>query len=554
MLHRNRHGYKGNNALRGENELVQYTYDQVLELSKCMDPITGPIYFIKNYVKIVDLDQGLILFNLWPFQERLIDSLHNNRFTLGKLPRQVGKSTVVTAYFLWYILFNQDKTVAILANKEDIAEELMTRLKRAYINLPKWLQQGVVEWNKLSIRLSNGCKAFGAATSESAIRGQSVSFLFLDEFAHVEPGIAEEFYASVYPTISSGKTTKLAIVSTPNGMNMFFTFWEGATKGRNDFVTVEANWWDKPGRDEEWKKQEIRMLGSEDLFNQEHSCEFIGSSSTLISGSKLKQLQSQWVDPIDKQENDKLWVYEHPIPGHVYTITCDVSRGQGLDAQAFNVIDVTQIPFKQVASFQDNKLSPLMYPNAIWRAAMHYNEAFVLVETNDIGQQVSDILHYELGYDNLIKIMVKGKQGQKISGGFKKVIQYGIRTTTPVKRIGCANLKTLIESDKLILKDFRTIFELMTFVVVKESYAAEEGTTAHDDLAMSLVLFGWLSNEQFFKDSVGSDIRSALIREMEEMLEDDIPHFGIVDDGINHTLETHLEREINKTDYWDVIY
>lgn len=512
-------GYLGNPNLSRLYEVHNLTQDQVIEYILCSDPITGPSYFIKKYIKIVHVDHGLIPFNLWDFQEDIIEKVNNNRFVICKMARQSGKSTTLLSYLLWYILFNENVSVAILANKGSTSRELLGRLQLAYEWIPKWLQQGISVWNKGYLELANGSKILAESTSASSVRGRVFNIVMLDEFAFVQNNLAVEFFQSTFPTISSGNTTKVFIVSTPNGMNLFYKMWIDAVEKRNDYVYIDVDWRKVPGRDEAWRDMMIRNTSIEQ-FNQEFECEFLGSSHTLISGAKLKQLV--WVNAIeiiDKDEFGQLDIYETPVKGRTYVMVCDVSRGQGLDYQAFSVIDVTAIPYVQVAKYRNNRLSPLTYPNLIERCARKYNDAFVLVEINDIGQQVVDILHYELSYDNLLKLTMKGKQGQNISGGYKKQVQFGVRTTTPVKRIGCSNLKSLIENDKLLIKDFDTISELTTFVSVKESFAAEDG--ANDDLAMSLVLFGWLVNQRVFKETVNTDIRVILEREQLEVMDDD---------------------------------
>lgn len=536
-------GYNGNPNLSKAGTVHTFTAEQEEEFLKCMD---DPIYFAEKYIKIVHVDRGLIPYQPYDFQKEIITTANTNRFMICKLPRQTGKSTTLIAYFLWYTIFHEDVSVAILANKAELARELLGRLKLAYEWLPTWLQPGIVKWNEGNIRFGNGSTVFAAATSASSIRGRSVNLIMLDEFAHVEPHIAEEFYASAFPTISSGKTTKVFIVSTPKGMNKFCELWENAEKKKNDFVPIAVHWSQVPGRDEAWKQIQIRNT-SEEQFAQEQECEFLGSSATLISGPILKKLMGEILEPIARLEDKFLEVHEHPRKGHKYAITCDVARGQGGDYQAFSVVDVTKIPYRQVAIYRNNKMPAILYPNVIYRAGKYYNDALVLVEINDIGQQVADILHYELGYDNLFKVITKGKQGQQLSGGFKKMVQYGVRTTTPVKRIGCNNLKTLVESGKLIINDAHTIREFTTFVEVKDSFAAEEGTKAHDDMAMSLVLFAWLTMQRIFKDTVNSDIRVWMQDELDAEIENDVVPFGIISRG-----EDEIEKDI-QGDVWTVV-
>ena len=527
-------GFKGNLALRSENENINYTNEQIAEIIRCSQ---DPIYFIKKYVRIVHVDKGLIPFELYDFQEEIIQTCHNNRFVIMTLPRQSGKSTTITSYFLWYVLFNKEKSVAILGNKFETARELMGRFQKSYELIPKWLQAGVKEWNKSFIELANGSKVYASGTTAGGIRGKSVNIIMLDEFAHVLPHLAEEFFTSTYPTISSGTTTKVFIISTPNGMNKFYKMWDEAIQPRdsekwNGYIPLTYHWSRVPGRDEAWMKDQIDKLGSQEKFDQEFGNEFLGTGGTLLSGATLKELEKKVEVPISRLENDTIRIYDRPKFRHTYVCVCDVSRGQGLDAQAFSIIDITKIPYKVVVSFSDSKLAPILYPNVIYQYATEYNDAFVLVEINDIGQMITDTLQYELAYENMIKVRVKGKQGQQVSAGFQKSVQFGIRTTTPVKKIGCASLKTLIERNKLLVPDEKTVKEFRSFVVYKDSYAAEEGSGLHDDLVMSLVLFGWLSNQNYFKDTTGTNIRETIMKEMQMIDEEVIAPFGVISTGL----------------------
>ena len=408
----------------------------------------------------------------------------------------------------------------------------MSRLQLAFEYLPFFLKQGIVEWNKGSIELANGSKALADSTSGSSVRGRSFNVIFLDEFAFVPNNIAESFFMSTYPTISSGNTTKVIIVSTPNGLNLFYKMWTEAIEKKSLYVPIEIHWSMVPGRDEKWKEITIRNT-SPDQFRQEFECEFIGSTNTLIHPTKLRSLV--WHNTIRKDMNDALHIYKEPEPNHTYTMTVDVAEGQGLDYSTFSIIDVTQFPYRQVAKYRNNKISPLLFPTVILQAARMYNDAFVLVEINSIGLQVSDILHHELAYENLIKIEMKGKQGQQHTPGFKKKIAYGLKTTKQTKMIGCTNLKTLIESDKLIINDYDTIQELMTFSADKQTFKAEEGN--NDDLAMTLVHFGWLTGQRYFKENINNDIRSALQQEQMNIMDQEIVPNFIIDNGIDNPFD-----------------
>jgi hypothetical protein len=521
--------YLGNANLKSAGVNINFSPEQIEEYMKCAN---DPLYFIANYVKIVSLDKGLVPFEPYDFQEEMIESVHKNRFVIMKCPRQSGKSTTMVSYLLHYILFNQNMSVAILANKLSTARELLGRLKLAYEYLPMWLQQGVVEWNKGSIVLENGSKALAAATSSSAVRGGSYNCIMLDEFAYVPQNVAEEFFSSVYPTITSGKDTKVIIVSTPKGLNMFYRLWVNATKkpgeeGKNEYFALDVHWRDVPGRDDEWKKQTIANTSVEQ-FRTEFETEFLGSMHTLVAPEKLKCLVYRTPEFIN---NEGLRIYQRPIPDHKYIMVVDTARGQGQDYHAFSVVDVSCIPYQVVATFRNNMLAPMLYPNAIYPIARQYNNAYTLVEINDIGGQVADILHDELEYDNIIYVSMQGRKGQVVNGGFgaKGSSINGVKTSTAVKRIGCSILKNLIEDTKLIVEDFNTVDELTTFVAKGDSFEAEDNH--HDDLAMTLVLFSWLTTQAYFKSITGSDIRKDLYEEQIKNLEEEMTPFGFVDDG-----------------------
>ena len=514
--------YLSNPNLKKIGVDIEFTQEQIEDYVKCAK---DPIYFIRKFVKIVHVDHGLIPLDLYEYQERMINTFSNNRFVITKMPRQSGKSTAVVGFILHYLLFNSDKNIAILANKAELARELLDRVKKAYENLPLWLQQGISVWNKGSIEVENGSKVFATSTTGSAARGQSFSLVFLDEFAFVQHGIADEFFKSVYPTISSGQETKMIIVSTPKGMNHFYRMWVEAEEGRSNFIPLAVNWWETPGRDEHWKEQQIANT-SEESFEQEFACNFLGTSNTLIHTNALRNLA--FVRPIfQKQGFDQ---YEDIKPGHEYVISVDTARGVGGDFSAFLVIDVSDIPYRVVAKYRDKDISPLIYPELIYNVANNFNQAFVLVEINDIGEQVANVLYRDLEYENLFTTAAMGRAGQRVGVWGGKNSQLGVRTTKQVKRIGCSTLKDLIEDQKIIIEDYDTIEELSNFISKRESYEAEEGH--HDDLVMCLVLFGWLIRQEYFKDLTNSDIRQKYLADREEIMDDEMLPFGFFDDGI----------------------
>ena len=524
--------YLGNPNLKKTNTPVEFTKENIIEYGKCAE---DPLYFIKNYVQIVSLDHGLVPFEMYGFQEGMVSTMHDNRFSIFKLPRQSGKSTIIISYLLHYALFNPNVNIAVLANKSITARDILGRLQLAYENLPKWMQQGIIAWNKGNIELENGSKIIAAATSSSAIRGGSYNIIFLDEFAFVPSNVAEQFFASVYPTITSGQNTKVIIVSTPHGMNMFYKIWVDAQEKRNDYIATEVHWSEVPGRDEEWKKETIRNT-SESQFNAEFECEFLGSIDTLISAHRLKTLVYR--NPI--QSNAGLDIYVRPEKDNVYMITADVSRGTANDYSAFVVFDVTEIPYKVVAKFRDNEIKPLLFPTKIHEVAKAYNQAYVMVEVNDIGEQVANALQFDLEYDTLVMASMRGRAGQILGAGFSGGrAQLGVRTTKAVKKIGCSNLKQLIEDNKLIIEDYDAVNELSTFIVRGSSYQADD--VCNDDLVACMFMFAWATDQTYFKELTDNDIRKTMIKEQQDMVEQDLAPCGFIVNGIDDPFEDTID-------------
>ncbi|MDA8552709.1 terminase family protein [bacterium] len=516
--------YLGNPNLKKINTAEEFTKDQIVEYQKCAE---DPIYFMENYVRIVSLDEGLVPFKMYDFQKRIVKTIHENRFTICKLPRQSGKSTTTISYLLHYALFNPNSNIALLANKSSTARDILGRLQLAYENLPKWMQQGVINWNKGSIELENKSTIVAAATSSSAIRGGSYNIIFLDEFAFVPANIAEAFFSSVYPTISSGQKTKMIIVSTPMGMNQFYKLWTDAENKQNDYVPIEVHWSEVPGRDEAWKEATIRNTSPEQ-FQQEFECDFLGSVDTLISAHKIKN--TPYMRALESKNG--LQMFERPKKDGLYVCTVDVARGSGRDYSAFTIIDVGQVPYRIAATYKNNEVKPYVFPNIIEQACKGYNEAHILVEVNDLGQQISDALHYELEYPNVLMTTQKGRAGQILGAMFSgRGTSLGVRMTKQIKKVGCANFKTLMEGDKLIINDFNIIEEMSTFSRKGSSWQADEGQ--HDDLVMCLIIFGWLSNQPYFKELSNSNIRNQMYVEQQNLIEQDMAPFGFVDNGVD---------------------
>ena len=515
--------YLGNPNLKKANTAFEFTATQIEEFIKCKE---DPVYFAKNYIQIVSLDRGLVPFEPYDFQEKLIKRFHDNRFNICMMPRQTGKSTTSVAYLLHYVVFNDSVNVGILANKAATARELLGRLQLAYENLPKWMQQGVLAWNRGSLELENGSKILAASTSASAVRGMSFNILFLDEFAFVPNHIADSFFASVYPTITSGKSTKVIMVSTPHGMNHFYRMWHDAERQQNQYVPTSVHWSEVPGRDEKWREQTIANT-SEQQFKVEFECEFLGSVDTLINPAKLRALVYE--NPL--QSGNGLDVYVEPKKDHEYMCTVDVARGMDNDYSAFVIVDITTYPHQVVAKYRNNSIKPMLFPSIIHDTIRGYNNAWVLCEVNDIGDQVASILNYDLEYPNLLQCSMRGRAGQIVGQGFSgKKTQLGVKMSKAVKALGCSNLKTMIETDKVIFKDYDIISELTTFIQKRTSFEAEEG--CNDDLAMCLVIFAWLVQQDYFKEMTDNDIRKRLYEDQKDQIEQDMAPFGFISDGL----------------------
>ena len=516
--------YLGNPNLKKANVSQEFSQEQILEFYACRN---DPIYFAEKYVKIVSLDEGLTPFKPYHFQKKLIKNFHDNRFNICKIPRQTGKSTTVVSYLLHYVVFNDSVNVGILANKAATARELLGRLQTAYENLPKWMQQGIIAWNRGSLELENGSKILAASTSASAVRGMSFNILFLDEFAFVPNHIADSFFSSVYPTITSGKSTKVIIVSTPHGMNHFYRLWHDAEQGKNEYIPTDVHWSEVPGRDEKWRESTISNT-SEQQFKVEFECEFLGSVDTLISPSKLRSL----IYETPTTTSAGLDVYERSIKKHDYLITVDVARGVGGDYSAFVVTDISEFPHRVVAKYRNNEIKPMLFPNIIYEVAKNYNEAFILCEVNDVGDQVAATLNYDLEYENLLMCSMRGRAGQIVGQGFSgKKTQLGVKMSKTVKKVGALNLKTMIEEDKLIFKDYEILSELTTFIQKHNSFEAEEG--CNDDLAMCLVIYAWIVAQDYFKELTDQDVRKRLYEEQKNQIEQDMSPFGFIMDGLD---------------------
>ena len=534
----NNNGYNGNSSLKRIGIDFSYTEEQVLEIAKC---VKDPIYFIDNYCYIVTLDHGIQPFKLYDCQKTKIKLIHDNRKVILMEGRQQGKTTSAAAYILWYTLFQDNKSVAVLANKSATAREIMSRYQLMFEYLPPWMQQGIKTWNKGDIELENGSIVFTSATTAAGIRGKSVNLLYIDEAAIIPNTVADAFFTAVYPVISAGQTTKILITSTPLGYNHFWKFWNDAINKNNDFVPMYIPYWEIPGRDEKWALEQKRQLG--DLkYNQEVLCKFLGSSLTLINSDTIEYMTTCPT----VYSKDGLDLYEYPINGqrdedeklvtkpHTYVIVADTAKGVGGDYSAFVIVDITEVPYKLVGKFRDNKIAPMLYPTVIHKIAKDYNNAYVLIEVNS-SEQVAHIMHNELEYDNIIFVNRDTKKGQVVSGGFGGgKTQLGVQTDKRVKRIGCFTFKALVEEKKLLIMDADTISEISTFIQVRDSYAADDGY--HDDLVMPLVLFSWLTTNSYFKELNNVNIREAMYQERIKQIEEDVIPFGFIQNGLEEEI------------------
>ena len=504
--------YLGNPNVKRDGIVTQWTNDEVLEYARCMK---DPTHFATTYCKIISLDEGLVPFELYPYQEKMFKAFDANRFNIVLACRQSGKSISSVAYLLWYALFHTEKTVAVMANKGATAREMLGRISLMLENLPFFLQPGCKALNKGSIEFSNNSRIVAAATSGSSIRGMSVSLLYLDEFAFVEN--AAEFYTSTYPVISSGTNTKIIITSTANGIgNVFHKIWEGASQGINEFKPFRVDWWDVPGRDENWKIQTVANT-SQLQFDQEFGNTFFGTGDTLINAETLLNLRAK--NPIRYLEGGDLKIYEETNNEHEYVMLVDVSKGRGQDYSTFNLIDISSRPFKQVAVYRNNLISPLLFPNIIYKWANSYNKAYVVIESNDQGSLVTNGLYHDLEYENMhVESAIKANA-------------LGIEMTRKVKRLGCSSFKDILENNKLEICDDESILEISTFVAKGVSYEASTGN--HDDLVMNFVMLGYFISTQYFTDMTDINLKEMMFKHKMKEIEDDLPPFGYIDDGLS---------------------
>ncbi len=493
--------FMNNFLLKPEGTQCELTEVMLDEYENCMDDY---MYFIERYMKIVSVDKGIIPFNPYDYQRKMIKNFYENRFSINLCPRQCGKTTIVTGFGLHFTMFNENKSIAILANKQATAVEILDRIKLAYENLPKWMQHGVRTWNKTEVVFENGCKIGAYSSSSSAIRGMSLSCVIIDECAFINNNIWEEFYMSVYPVISSGKETRIIMVSTPKGLNHYYKLWRDAEAGRNSYIPFKITWRDVPGRDEKWKEETIQNNG-ERAFMQEHEVNFLGSSNTLFDMNKVQEIvpQTPIIDDIDNFTK----IYEEPIEGHNYIAFVDVSEGKEQDSSVIQVFDISSEPYKQVAVFCSSTISLMLFPFYINQLGKKYNDAYLLIENNSIGTSVTNDLFNDFEYENIL-YSYKDDGKIYIDDGQDDKGEMGIRMTKSSKKIGCNNIKEIFENGKLEICDMDTISQMSTFIRIGTSYAADPSAKAHDDLITPLIHMGFLIKQRWFKELLKEDIRA----------------------------------------------
>jgi len=527
------YSFLGQDGIKPPGTKIKYTEAMLREYMKCAE---DPVYFIENYYFIVDLDKGLTNITLIDYQVDLVQHMHDNRFSVVLASRQVGKTIITVGYLLWYLLFNSYKEIAVLSKTGPDASDIMRKLKRAFVQVPEWLQQNVTEWNMGSVSLENGNKIYARCTTEDAGRSASANILFLDEFAFVPQNIANQFYKSAYPIISNSKESKVIICSTPNGYNHFYTIYQRAVRGDNFYKPFVIYWWQFPGRDEEWKKQTIANLATEEgmsnsdgeaKFAQEYDLNFDNTSVRALLSSESQRRISDRLISVTEIENHPLSkigvrIYEDYQEGYVYFACVDTGGGAGADYHALNIIKVEPGKFKQVAVFYDNEISTVEYAEVVDAVSKHYGKAYQLVENNGVGLSVVDHLWYTLESPSMIILDKKN---------------LGVRMTKMLRNKGIAKIKDYIETGVLEINDVDTLRELSFFTQNAKSkkFQAEAGN--NDDLVMSLVMFGYFSNDMSFdsfledKSKGGLD---AIRKNMREKISEDNPfaidHSAILDE------------------------
>lgn len=470
--------YLGNPNLPNVHWKGEYTKEMISSIKKAKDNL---LYFAENFFYIVDPDKGKVVIPLFPFQRKILRTLRDNRFTILNASRQISKTTLLTIYALWIACFQEDKNILIVANKEATAIEIFRRVRLAYEQLPEWLKPGVKEYGKTSAEFANGSRIGISTTTGSAARGQTINLLLIDEMAFIDPpSILEDFWRSVWPTVSRAKTSKVLIASTPNGTgNLFHRLVSEALAGKNDFVVEELMWDAIPGRDEKWKQDQIKTLGSVDSFRQEYECIFLNTGDTAIDEELFAHYSTMCCSPIPHPD-PHFKVFERQRDGAQYIAGVDVSEGVGEDSSIIQLIDISDLTaIKQVAVYRNNKISPLEFTNKCHEIFLEWGSPIALIERNNQGAQVIDRLFNDLNYTNIVNY------GAKVAGR-TRVLQ-GMISHTNTKNKAVSNMRHYVNILRAIkFCDIETVREFKKFTrQANGTWKAENG--AHDDLVMAFI-------------------------------------------------------------------
>jgi hypothetical protein len=518
--------HDGDPELKRSNLLYEYTPDEILEIEKCAKDV---VYFAK-YCRVMT-DDGLFYVKLRDYQESVLREYQASRFNIFLAPRQVGKSITSAIVLVWYLLFNHDKNAMILANVGSTAEELMDKIKAIVRGLPWFLKPGMVVNNVMSMKFDNGCRAIAKTTTKTSAIGFTIHFLYMDEFAHIHPNFIESFFRSTYPTVSSSKVSRIIITSTPNGMNKFYEIYQGAVTGENSFNPIRVDWWQVPGRDENWKKEEIANLGSEELFNQEYGNQFLSSSTLLLGSNELKKIKSNETEYVWKEmdvltdlglpyENfrwhPKFSLDDNTIKTNRFVLSIDLAGGGKGDFTVLNIFKVVPLPKKviedledfqdesdffgllQVGVYRDNEIEVEDFKRILETLLVRFfysDNVRVLLEINFKGELLIDKLSLN---DNIpLELFVHTKHTESA-----RTRKPGIKYNEKNKLKYCEMLRSQVRLNRVLLNEKSwTIPELFSFGL--NSRGTYSSQTGHDDVAMTVVNLSGLFESSDFYDLVG---------------------------------------------------
>ena len=492
---KSKHLYLGNRNLPTANAEFEWNEQMVKDLKKCKRNL---LYFAENFFTIVNLDRGREKIKLFPCQKKVLRSLRDNRFNIVLASRQVGKTTMMTIYALWVACFLEDQRILVVANKEQTAINIFKRIRLAYEQLPNWLKPGVIEYGKTSMTLSNGSSIGISTTSSDAGRGDSCNCLILDELAFIDNHLVENFWKSVYPIISSSKKSKIFIASTPNGTgNLFHDLYSNAVKGKNNWSSCRIDWWEIPGRDEKWKQETIKSLGSTDIFDQEFGNQFIETGESVLDEELVRKASLTITEPEHLFDDGTYKVWDLPDPTRTYVAGVDISEGVGDAASVIQILDITDLTeIKQVAVYCNNQISPYNFTTKLHEILYQWGAPPALIERNNCGAQVVDTLANVHGYENIVNYTPNKTQS---------IDRPGVIAHTNTKYKGVMNMKYwLTESYSIVLRDNQTLEELKTFVRYPNgTWKAIQGINIQDDRVMSLIwalmILETTITEQFFE-------------------------------------------------------